>query len=45
MLRTSMQNFVRITVLSGSIGSAVASEPLPNLQNLAASSVDWVVGR
>ena len=44
MLRISMQNFVRITVLIGSSSSVAASQPLPNLQNLAASSVDWVVG-
>ena len=44
MLRISMQNFVRITVWIGSIGSAVTSEWLPNLQNHAASSVDWVAG-
>jgi len=44
MLRISIQNFVRITVQIGSIGSAVASEPLNNLQKLAASSVDWIVG-
>jgi len=50
MLRTSMRNFVRMTVLivavllAGGVGSAAASEPLPNLQKLAASSVDGVVG-
>ena len=39
-----MQNFVRIAVLIGSSSSVAASQPLPDLQNLAASLVDWVVG-
>lgn len=38
-----MQNFVGITVLIGGIDSAVTSELLPNLQNLAAPSLDGVV--
>ena len=44
MLRISMENFVRITVLIGRINSVAANQPLPNLQKLAASSVDWVLG-
>lgn len=44
MLRISMQNSVRLTVLIGSTSSVAASQPLPNLQKLAASSVDWVLG-
>ena len=40
-----MQNFVRYNVcVVGSISSVAASQPLPNLQNLAASLVDWVLG-
>jgi hypothetical protein len=45
-----MQNFVRMTVVivgvlvGEEISSALASEPVPNLQKLAASLVDWVVG-
>ena len=35
MLRISMQNFVSIAVLVGSISSVAASQPLPDLQNLA----------
>jgi hypothetical protein len=44
MLRISMQNFVRLTVLIGSISSVAANQPLTNLKKLAASLVDWVVG-
>jgi hypothetical protein len=49
MLRTSMRNVVRTTVLivvvlvAGGIGSVAAREPLPNFQKLAASSLDGVV--
>jgi len=45
-----MQNFVGLTMriavvlLGREIDSAVTSEPLPNFQKLAASSVDWIVG-
>ena len=47
MLRTSMRDFVRMTVLivavlvAGGIGSAAASELLSNLQKPGASSRDW----
>lgn len=44
MLRISMQNFVRLTVLIGSISSVAANQPLTNFKKLAASLVDWVVG-
>jgi hypothetical protein len=43
MLRISMENFVRLTVLIGGSSSVAANPPLPNLQKLAASSVDWVL--
>jgi hypothetical protein len=44
MLRRSIQNFVRITVLIESISLVAPSQPLPNLQKPVASSVDWVLG-
>ena len=50
MLKTSMRNFIRMTVLivavllAGGIGSAAASERLPNLHKPDASSTDRVVG-
>ena len=45
-----MQNFVRVTVVivdvlvGEEISSVFASEPVPNLQKIAASSVDWFDG-
>lgn len=44
MPRISVQDFVRIAVLVGSMGSVAASQPLPNLQKLTASSVGWILG-
>ena len=44
MPRISVPNFVSIAVLVGSISSVAASRPLPDLQNLHASLVDWVLG-